>query len=169
VLDGGQHWLRPLREFMGEVAEVMAVTQRPFKVIEGESLCHALLRFESGKIASFQATVLSKSARMAHTEEPFFRLIGQEGDIVIAGTSLHGEGSVKLFTEEHPDGKEMMDVSSGAPLGYMDSFGPQLENLVAAVRNEAPLHRDASYAVNDIRVAQAIYRSNATGLWEAPV
>ena len=45
-----QHWLRPLREFMGEVDEVMAVTQRPFEVIEGESLCHALLRFESGKV-----------------------------------------------------------------------------------------------------------------------
>lgn len=166
-MDGGQHWLRPLREFMGEVTEVMAVTQRPFQVIEGESLCHALLRFESGKIGSYQATVLSKSARMAHSEEPFFRLIGQEGDIVIGGTGLHGQGSVKLFTGEFPDGKEMMDLSSGSPLGYMDSFGPQLQNLVAAVRQEAPLRRDAAYAVNDVRVANAIYRSAASGVWEA--
>ena len=50
-----QHWLRPLREFMGEVDEVMATTSRPFDVIEGESLCHALIRFKSGKIASYQA------------------------------------------------------------------------------------------------------------------
>ena len=117
VLDGGQHWLRPLREFMGEVEAVVAVTQRPFDVIEGESLCHALLRFESGKVASYQATVLSKTARMAHSEDPFFRLIGQNGDITIAGTSLHGKGSVKLFTNECPEGKEMMDTSPDAPLG----------------------------------------------------
>ena len=71
---------------------------------------------------------------MAHSEEPFFRLIGQEGDIVIAGTALHGQGSVKLFTNEHPEGIEMMDTAEGAPLGYMDSFGPQLENLVRVVR-----------------------------------
>jgi predicted dehydrogenase len=119
-------------EFMGEIDEVMAVTQRPFEVIEGESLCHAILRFESGLVGSYQATVLSKRARMAHSEEPFFRLIGQEGDIVIAGTALHGQGSVKLFTNEHPEGIEMMDTAEGAPLGYMDSFGPQLENLVRA-------------------------------------
>ena len=39
----------------------------------------------------------------------------------------------------------------------MDSFGPQLENLVAAVRNEAPLLRDAAYAVNDIRESSSMH------------
>ena len=37
-------------------------------------------------------------------------------------------------------GKEMMSPEDpSSPLGYMDSFGPQLENLVAAVRGDAPL------------------------------
>ena len=164
VMDGGQHWLRPLREFMGEVEEVMAVTQRPFDVIEGESLCHALLRFESGKIGSYEACVLSGKGRMAHSEEPFFRLTGQEGELIIAGTGLHGEGSLKLFTNEHPEGKEMMD--SEQPLGYLDSFGPQIANLVAAVRDGAPLLRDARFAVGDIKLVEAIYRSAESKQWE---
>ena len=124
--DGGQHWLRPLREFMGEVVEVMAVTARPFEVIEGESLCHSLLRFESGKVASFQATVLSKHARMAHRADPFFRLIGQKGDLVISGTGLHGEPSVLLFTNERPEGEEMYTgAEAEQSTGLMVRPGPR--------------------------------------------
>ena len=54
--------------------------------------------------------------------------------------ALHGQGSVKLFTNEHPEGIEMMDTE-GAPLGYMDSFGPQLENLVRAHAQSLSLAR----------------------------
>eukprot|EP01050_Picozoa_sp_SAG11_P000985 SAG11_NODE_39_length_21630_cov_11.188658_4_plen_154_part_00 len=150
---------------MGEVAEVMAVTARPFEVIEGESLCHALLRFESGKVASFQATVLSKQARMAHRADPFFRLIGQQGDLVISGTGLHGEPSVMLFTNEIPDGKEMLPPAP-APRGYMDSFGPQLGALCNSLRSGQPPPRDAAFAAGDVRVAEAIYRSAASRQWE---
>ena len=51
---------RPLREFFGEeVKSVVATTGRPMKVLEGESLAHAILEFDSGRHASFQATVRS--------------------------------------------------------------------------------------------------------------
>ena len=37
---------------------MVGVTGRPWAEIEGESMCHAILRFESGKTASYQVRVL---------------------------------------------------------------------------------------------------------------
>ena len=49
---------------LGEIVKVVAIHERPFKAMAGESLTHAILRFEGGKSASFDclvvgATVLS--------------------------------------------------------------------------------------------------------------
>ena len=55
VVDGGAHWIRPLRMWLGEVEEVVATTAQLLPVMQGESLAHALLRFRSGVVASFQA------------------------------------------------------------------------------------------------------------------
>ncbi|MCB0116854.1 MAG: Gfo/Idh/MocA family oxidoreductase, partial [Caldilineaceae bacterium] len=44
-IDGGAHWIRPLRMWLGEIEEVVAVTGRPLAEMEGESLAHALFRF----------------------------------------------------------------------------------------------------------------------------
>ena len=48
VIDTGSHWLRPLRVWLGEADEVVAALGHPHPDMEGESLCRALLRFESG-------------------------------------------------------------------------------------------------------------------------
>ena len=48
VIDTGSHWLRPLRIWLGEVDEVVAALGHPDPRMEGESLCRALLRFDSG-------------------------------------------------------------------------------------------------------------------------
>ena len=64
-------------------------------------------------MGSYQATVLSKHARMAHSEEPFFRLIGQKGDLVIAGTapglrqlSDHGHSAMATAAAENAHSPE---------------------------------------------------------------
>ena len=49
VIDGGAHWLRPMRMFMGEVHSVVGVTSRLLDDMEGESFAQALLRFHSGR------------------------------------------------------------------------------------------------------------------------
>ena len=48
MIDTGSHWLRPLRIWLGEVDEVVAALGYPHPDMQGESLCRALLRFESG-------------------------------------------------------------------------------------------------------------------------
>jgi predicted dehydrogenase len=73
IFDGGQHWIRGLREFLGEISSVVAVTATPSSFIEGESLAHAIFKHESGKTSSYQATLLSSEATMAHATESWFR------------------------------------------------------------------------------------------------
>lgn len=55
VIDGGAHWLRPMRMFLGEVHSVVGVTSRILPSMEGESFAQALLRFHSGRVGYFEA------------------------------------------------------------------------------------------------------------------
>ena len=55
VIDGGAHWLRPMRMFMGEIQSVVGTTARLLDDMQGESLAQALLRFHSGRVGYFEA------------------------------------------------------------------------------------------------------------------
>ena len=48
TFDGGLHWIRPLRMFLGEVGAVAATTGRALKHMKGASLASAIFEFESG-------------------------------------------------------------------------------------------------------------------------
>ncbi|MEM7015812.1 MAG: Gfo/Idh/MocA family oxidoreductase [Pseudomonadota bacterium] len=76
-IDGGAHWIRPLRIMLGEIDEVIAVMGQHIPRMEGESWSQALFRFESGATAIFDA--LTKPSPMAPTE--MFRITGTEGFI----------------------------------------------------------------------------------------
>mmetsp|Transcript_133445 Transcript_133445/g.414974 ORF Transcript_133445/g.414974 Transcript_133445/m.414974 type:complete len:398 (+) Transcript_133445:208-1401(+) len=196
ILDGGQHWIRALREFMGDIVSVVAVTSNPGTFIEGESLAHAIFRHESGKTSSYQATLLSSEAAMAHATESWFRVTGQRGEIVITGSFV---GGIKLYDSEHPHGVDVIDhpceTEGGLPAsifslpcavggeggdgsapspasGFVDSFGPQMTGfaracLTAGGDSPVSLLRPAAHALGELRVALAIYRSAASGSWEA--
>ena len=98
TIDGGAHWLRPLRMWLGEVDEVVAVTGRLLAEMEGESFMRSLLRFQSGVVAVFDT--LYGGAVLGTSEE--FRVTGTLGEVVIErGT----QGRVLLFTKEQPDGQ----------------------------------------------------------------
>jgi predicted dehydrogenase len=74
VIDGGLHWLRPLRELCGDMEQVVGVTRRhiqPGLQLEGESLAHALLKIKAPPSSSS----LSSSSSLNETEtddEPLF-------------------------------------------------------------------------------------------------
>lgn len=53
VIDGGSHWIRPLRMWLGEIDEVVATLGYPLAEMDGESLARALCRFKSGAVAVF--------------------------------------------------------------------------------------------------------------------
>ena len=155
VIDGGAHWIRPLRMWMGEIVEVVAVTGRPMADMEGESLARALLRFESGTVAAFDA--LYGGAYLGSGEE--FRITGTRAEIII---ERGPQGRVLIFDERHPQGETLMQKNPGRS----QAFGFELRDFECAVLDGKTPDASAEYSLGELRTALAITQSAATGKWE---
>ncbi len=156
TIDGGAHWLRPLRMWLGEITEVSAVTGRPLAEMEGESFTRALLRFESGVVALFDA--LHGGAVLGPGEE--FRITGTLGEILLE-RGRHGR--LLLFDKAHPDGQVLgINLWEGRQAG----FGYELADFAQAVLAGTPLAASPSYSLGELRTALAIYRSAKSKQWE---
>lgn len=154
AIDGGSHWIRPLRMWMGEIDEVVAVTGRPLAQMEGESLVRALFRFRSGKTAVFDAMMIDTT----FAPDPWWRITGSRGELTI--DSGFG-GALRLYNADNRDGKLLME-----PRGYGQSFGPELADFAAAVLDGSDLRAGPEQSLGELRTALAIYRSAETGRWE---
>ena len=150
AIDAGSHFLRPLRMWCGEIHEVVAVTGRPQGAMEGESLCRALCRFESGVVASFDAML----AVAAGATVPRFQLTGTAGEIVIDATH------VRLFPASGGAG------TVAGESAYLESYAGEWRDFEAAVLDGTPLAAPAAAALGELRAALAMYRSAASGRWE---
>jgi UDP-N-acetyl-2-amino-2-deoxyglucuronate dehydrogenase len=152
VIDTGSHWLRPLRIWLGEVDEVVAALGRPHPQMEGESLCRALLRFDSGAVAAFDAMLTTG----AIANQPLFTVTGSKGECTIEGS-----GWVKLH-----DGSDWKGTKIGEQGGYLRSYEAELHDFVRAVQHGTPPAATAEYALGELRLALAMYRSAETKQWE---
>ncbi len=152
AIDTGSHWLRPLRVWLGEAEEVVAALGRPYPEMEGESLCRALIRFESGVVASFDAMLVTGAVAPG----PLFRVTGTTGEITVEGS-----GWVKLWDGSEPRGKKI-----GAQGGYLQSYEGELADFASAAMHGTPPAATAAYALGELRLALAMYRSAETGRWE---
>ena len=154
VVDGGAHWIRPLRMWLGEVEEVVATTSRLLTVMQGESLAHALLRFRSGVVASFQA-ITSDAPLWAG---PWWRLTGTQGELVIHGGF---DGGMTLVDREHREGRPIAGEH-----GYAASFAPEMADFEAVVLDGKQPAAPPEASLGELRTALAIYRSAQSGRWE---
>jgi UDP-N-acetyl-2-amino-2-deoxyglucuronate dehydrogenase len=152
VIDTGSHWLRPLRVWLGEADETVAALGYPHPDMEGESLCRALIRFESGVVAAFDAML----AAGAIANQPLFTVTGTTGELTVEGS-----GWVKLW-----DGRDWKGTKVGERGGYLQSYEGELADFARAVlRGTAPAAA-AEYAVGELALALAMYRSAETKQWE---
>jgi len=152
AIDAGSHWLRPLRMWLGELVEVVAATSRPYEAMEGESMCRALCRFDSGAVASFDAILSPGPAAPL----PLFQVTGTRGELVIDVL-----GRVKLYDGSDPRGTV---VGQG---GYLQSYEHQIAAFEAAVLDGVTPTAAAEFSLGELRGALAMYRSAASGRWEA--
>ena len=154
-IDGGAHWIRPLRILLGEVSELIASMGSHVPKMEGESWAQALIRFDSGVTASFHA--LLSAGVMAPTED--FRITGTTGEIVI---ERGRNGRLMLFNENGPEGISVMDAFRGK----VDSYGFELEDFASAVLDSKTLEASAEYSLGELGTALAMYRSVKSQNWE---
>jgi UDP-N-acetyl-2-amino-2-deoxyglucuronate dehydrogenase len=152
VIDTGSHWLRPLRVWLGEADETVAALGRPKRDMEGESLCRALIRFGSGVVAVFDAML----ATGAIANQPLFTVTGTTGECTVEAS-----GWVKLF-----DGRDWKGTKVGEPGGYLQSYEGELADFASAVLHGTTPAAPAAYALGELRLALAMYRSAETKRWE---
>ena len=155
TIDGGSHWIRPLRMWLGEISEVVGTLGHPLKQMEGESLARALFRFESGCIAQFDAMMIDT----VFAPDPWWRITGTKGEITIQA-SLDGS-ELWLWTKEHREGKKLFSSP-----GYTASFGGELADFAEAILDDKPLAAEPEFALGELRTALALYRSAETRHWE---
>jgi predicted dehydrogenase len=152
ALDTGSHWIRPLRMWLGEVDAVVGATGRPWQAMQGESLVRALLRFESGVVASLDGVLRDPP----FAPEPMFRLTGERGEITI-----ERPGRVVLFDAASPEGRPVGEAG-----GYLRSYPGEFADFAAAVLDGRALAAGPEVALGELRAALALYRSTASGAWE---
>ena len=155
-IDGGAHWIRPLRMMLGEIDSVVAVSSRHIPEMEGESLAHALVRFKSGVVGTFQAI---QSTGMTGPIEDF-RITGTTGEIVI---ERGREGRLMLYNASHSDGVAIMSSA----LSKAASYGVELADFANHVLYDTELAAPPEYALGELRTALAMYRSIESGSWES--
>jgi predicted dehydrogenase len=154
-IDGGLHWIRPLRMWLGEIDEVVAILGYPLKEMEGESLAHAIFQFESGKYATYKA--LRAGAASAPSED--FRITGTEGIIVF---EKGREGRVLLYDSDHRQGREVMSAAEKTA----SAFGRELADFAQAVLEGTPLAAGPEESLGELRTVLAMYRSAESRQWE---
>jgi predicted dehydrogenase len=141
--------------WLGEIDEVVAVVGHPLAEMEGESLARALLRFQSGAVAVFDA--LFAGALIGPGEE--FRVTGTQGELIIEKGI---NGRLLLFNQAHPEGQLILTKGGGRDA----SFGYELDDFASAVLDGTPLAAAPAYSLGELRTALAIYRSAASRQWE---
>jgi UDP-N-acetyl-2-amino-2-deoxyglucuronate dehydrogenase len=188
AMDGGLHWIRPLREMCGRIDSVVGVVRThlaPELQMEGESIGHALFKIDPSEpplslshaqpvgsgplIATYSCNMLS-TAPMAHDTCPYFRITGNKGELVIHGNGLFkeqpGAGGLLLYDQENPTGKEMFapDRMGGFFLGFAGLW--QHIYQIVVEQDASAAHETVVRAADDVRVVLALYKSSETGQWE---
>ena len=57
-------------------------------------------------------------------------------------------------------------TGQGRPGGFLHSYEPQLVDFAQSIRDGKPLTASAEYAVGEVAVIQAMYRSGEKSAWE---
>ena len=94
TMDGGAHWIRPLRMMMGEVEEVIGVAGHHVPRMESESWSRMLMKFVNGTVG----VLTCQNVMHAAGPTDMFRITGAEGELQITGGR---DGQLLLFNKEH--------------------------------------------------------------------
>lgn len=159
VFDSGLHWLRPLRMFLGKAVRVSAVAGRSLLQMRGPSMTQALICFESGVTAIFEAIL----APGAISEQPFFCIQGTKAEVQIDGFA----GGARLFTIQ--DGKMIEEDLNGefsGAIGWDTGYAGEMLDFAQAVLHQKTPEAGAAEALEDLRLMLALMKAAKSGQWE---
>mmetsp|Transcript_6335 Transcript_6335/g.9756 ORF Transcript_6335/g.9756 Transcript_6335/m.9756 type:complete len:399 (+) Transcript_6335:84-1280(+) len=187
AMDGGLHWIRPLREVCGgritKVCGVIRPNLAPQLEMEGEALGHALLEIDttsdssspyrqpdrSGPLIATYSCHMLATAPMAHDACPYFRFTGTEGELIILGTGLQnttpGAGDLKWYHDSCPQGQSMLEQTVGGFFLGFQGLWQEIYRTIESGNGEAA-HESVVRAADDVKVVLGLYQSHETRTWQ---
>jgi UDP-N-acetyl-2-amino-2-deoxyglucuronate dehydrogenase len=123
--------------------------------IEGEDTGSAILKFESGAIASINVTMLTYPKNF----EGSITVLGEKGTVKIGGVAInkieHWE-----FSDYHDDDKLIEQSNYAPPNVYGFGHLGYYKNVFAALRGEKTPDTDGRTGRKSLEIILAIYRSS---------
>ena len=163
-LDGGvmsqqaSHHLDLLQWFLGPVESVQCQTATRLMDIEVEDTALAILRFSSGALGSFEATVAARPESL----EGSLSLMGEHGSVVIGGPAVNRVEYWK-FDQAQPQDAQITSSSEEVPNVYGRGHGPYLGNVAMAIMENRPALLEGDEGTKNVRILTALYESAASG------
>ncbi|MFH0953101.1 MAG: Gfo/Idh/MocA family oxidoreductase [Verrucomicrobiota bacterium] len=165
ALDGGvmaqqaSHHLDLLQWFMGPVDTMQCQIATRLLDIEVEDTAVAIMKFTSGALGAFEATVATRPKDL----EGSLSLLGEKGSVMIGGHAvnhiLHWQ-----FLEERPEDAGIRDEhSEQVPNVYGHGHIPYLGNVADAILHDKPGLVEAEEGKRNIAILTALYESAAAG------
>jgi predicted dehydrogenase len=162
-LDGGvmaqqaSHHLDLLQWFMGPVESVQCQTATRLLRIEVEDTAAAILRFRTGALGLFEATVAARPEDL----EASFSILGERGSVVIAGRAVNRITTWR-FEDVLPGDDEMIARHSGdVPDVYGHGHEPYLAHVVQALVDGRPGLVEGAEGERNVAILAALYESAA--------
>ena len=165
ALDGGvmsqqaSHHLDLLQWFLGDVESLRCDAATRLLDIEVEDTAAATLRFASGAIGVYEATVCARPEDM----EASISLLGEKGSAIISGKAVNQIVHWK-FAEPRPDDAEIVQrCSSEIPDVYGHGHEPYLRDVAEAILTGRPAMVEGAEGLRNVRILTALYESAACG------
>jgi UDP-N-acetyl-2-amino-2-deoxyglucuronate dehydrogenase len=165
ALDGGvmsqqaSHHLDLLQWFMGPVESVQCLSATRLLDIEVEDTGAALIKFESGAIGIYEATVATRPDNL----EGSLSLLGENGTVVVGGIAVNELLTWKFHEEKPGDEQIRANVSQVVPNVYGHGHTPNIADVITAVKTgvKPPFVVDGEEGLKNIRLLTALYESAA--------
>ncbi len=159
LMNQGIHGIDILLSIMGKVKSVHGLTRTLARNIETEDTAAAVVEYENGALGLIQGTT---SVYPGYPRN--FVVSGTKGTVGITENSF---SEWNIEGEEIPAGVEIGKAkNSGASTPLNIDFSehvPHIEEMVRAVRDDAPLTSSFEDGRNAIRLITSIYESSKTG------
>ena len=163
ALDGGvmsqqaSHHLDLLQWFMGPIRSMQCLTATRLMRIEVEDTALAMMRFKSGALGAFEATVASRPENL----EGSLSILGEGGSVIIGGPAVNRILYWKFGREEPGDAEIMHHHSQDVPNVYGRGHTPFLADVARCIVRGLPSMLEGPEGKKNVQILTALYESAA--------